>query len=108
METEKSVEVAKLLVVEEMENSDTACEVEAAKIDKSEYGVEVPIPTRPLLATMKFVAVEDPTTNWGVEPMALAFTERRPHGVVVETPSAPEKVEVPRFPWMVVVAVPPT
>jgi hypothetical protein len=55
-----------------------------------EPGVVVPMPTFPELATMKFWAVEEPTTNCGtLVPGALAFTERSAQGVVVATPMKP-------------------
>ena len=50
-------------------------------------GVEVPMPTSPLLLTNKFVAEDEPTTNCGAEPMPFAFTEKSPHGVDVPTPT---------------------
>ena len=49
----------------------------------------VPIPTNPLLATMKFVAVEEPMTNDGPVPITFGLMERKPHGEVVPSPRFP-------------------
>jgi hypothetical protein len=47
------------------------------------------MPTYPAFVTMRFVPVEEPTTNSGAVPMAFALTERRPQGLVVPTPTNP-------------------
>src|SRR3989338_3601304 len=52
-------------------------------------GVEVPIPTTPVFVIMKFVCVEEPTTNEGPEPMLFGFTERSAHGEVEPMPRRP-------------------
>jgi hypothetical protein len=53
-------------------------------------GVVVPIPTFPLFATMKFVAVDEPTTNFGAPfTNSFPFTESNPHGEVVPMPIRP-------------------
>ena len=58
-------------------------------IENIPHGDVVPMPTYPLLATMKFV-VEEPTTNCGAEPPSpFALTERRPQGDVVPRPVNP-------------------
>src|SRR3989344_3058046 len=56
---------------------------------KSANGVVVPIPTFPLLSTIKFVAVEDPTTNLLLAAPATGFTAKVAHGEVVPTPTNP-------------------
>ena len=64
------------------------------------------IPTKPELATTKLVAVEEPTTNWGMPFVsALPFTDKSPHGEVEPTPMLPLVVKLP---FEVVVALPPT
>src|SRR3989344_9039436 len=49
-------------------------------------GVEVEIPTTPVFVIIKFVCVDEPTTNEGPEPMLFGFTERRAQGEDVPTP----------------------
>ncbi len=49
-------------------------------------GDVVPIPTRPALSIIKFVAEEEPTTNEGPAPMFDGFTERDAQGVDVPIP----------------------
>jgi len=51
----------------------------------------VPIPNKPPLVTIRFVAVEEPMTNEGPE-MPLGFTERSPHGEVEAMPTLPELI----------------
>ena len=54
-------------------------------------GDVVPMPTRPPLVTMRFVADDEPTTNCGApEVRALPLMERRPQGVVEAMPVRPE------------------
>ena len=49
----------------------------------------MPAPTNPPLFTMNAVCVEDPTTKAGAVDDAIMLTERSPHGVEDEMPSAP-------------------
>src|SRR3989344_8364308 len=51
-------------------------------------GEVVPIPNKPPLVTIRFVAVEEPTTNEGPE-IPFGFTERSPQGEVVPIPILP-------------------
>lgn len=55
-------------------------------------GELVPIPTFPVLSTMKLVAEEEPITNAGAVPRLLASMESLPNGVVEPTPTFPDAV----------------
>ena len=104
LSTLKSVEVALVCEVQPIAKRillRKACEVEdAAKMENCANGEVVPTPTLPLLAMMKLVAVEEPTTNWGPVPMAFEFTLNWPQGVDEPIPRNPVAVNVE-------VAVPP-
>jgi hypothetical protein len=71
--------------------SDVASKSDADEVPNTEsfaYGDVVPTPTFPLLSTMKFVFVDEPTTNCGAVPFVTSeFTESRAHGVDVPIPT---------------------
>ena len=50
-----------------------------------------PMPTLPLFATNRLVAVEEPTTSWGAELLSGAVMESFAHGEVVPMPTLPPK-----------------
>ena len=52
-------------------------------------GEVVPIPTLPELSMRKFVAVEEPTTNWFEALPATGFMAKVAKGEVVPTPTFP-------------------
>ncbi len=55
-----------------------------------ELGLSNPTPTFPPFATIKLVAVDEPTTNCGAPlDSPFAFTERSPQGVEEPTPKFP-------------------
>ena len=56
-------------------------------------GDDVPTPTKPLLVTIKFVAVEDPTTNWLAASPAVGLMEKLAQGVEVPVPTFPFSVK---------------
>lgn len=60
------------------------------------------IPTLPLLLMTKFVAVEDPTTNWLLATPAVGLMTNDPQGVDEATPTFPfvamKRVDVPMRP----------
>ena len=58
------------------------------KIERSAEGDVEPTPTRPLLFTMKLVAVEEPIKKEG-PLMPLGFTESSAAGEVVPSPRFP-------------------
>lgn len=66
--------------------------VVAPTTDSFAYGEDVPMPTFPLLVTMKFVAVEDPMTNWFAAWPAIGLTASVAHGDVVPIPIFPPAV----------------
>ena len=55
-------------------------------MENNDVGLVVPIPTLPSFVTTKFVALEEPMTNEGPEPMLLGFTDRSAQGVDVPNP----------------------
>ena len=57
--------------------------------DNKEPGVVVPMPTRPAFVTMKFVAVEEPMTNWFSALPLVGFTAKVANGLVVPIPTLP-------------------
>lgn len=61
-------------------------------MDRILPGVVVPIPTYPLVSTMKSVCVEDPTAKDG-PLMPLGLIENNPQGEVVEMPKLPDTDE---------------
>jgi len=63
-------------------------EVEAPN-PKSAEGEVVAIPTLPANPTRKLVALEEPTTNAGFEPVLDALIENSPQGVEEDTPMKP-------------------
>src|SRR3990167_6782157 len=57
-------------------------------------GEVVPNPTLPVLLTMNWVRVDEPTTNPGtLVPSPLGLMDSKPQGVYEPTPTAPTKVE---------------
>ena len=92
LEMVKKVEVAKLLVVDPTVKRLSACEVEAAKTDKRDAGVEVPMPRNPVAplktsgATPEFpkVTVDDaysPPCSWSAVEVALTAVAPKVPGV---------------------------
>ena len=63
-----------------------------ATISSCFIGVEVPIPIYPLFPIMKFVAVDEPTTNAGAVPIPFGFTERSPHADDDAIPTFPPEL----------------
>ncbi len=67
--------------------------------ERSEPGVVEPMPTLPELLMMKFVAVDEPTTNWFEAVPATGLMAKVAKGVEVPTPTLPavlmKSVEVP-------------
>ncbi len=57
-------------------------------------GEVVPIPTKPLPVTKKFVAVDEPMTNWLLACPAIGLIANCAHGVVVEIPKLPQICDV--------------
>ena len=68
-----------------------SCEpVVEAMVSGQKVVVVVPMPTKPKLVTMRFVAVDEPITNCGTFAARLfPLIESRPQGEVVPTPTLP-------------------
>lgn len=72
------------------ENVDVAVEKFATPwTERSEPGVDVPIPTRPPLLIRKNDDAEEPTASAGLEPRLDVSTENCASGEVVPTPMRP-------------------
>ena len=56
-------------------------------VSGQKVGEVVPMPVKPAFVTMRFVAVDEPTTNCGtLVKRPLPLTESKPQGEVVPTP----------------------
>ena len=74
----------------ELPNDDGSKIFTGPAISKVCVGLAVPMPTLPLLATMKLVPVDDPTTKLGAEPFeTVGLTESCPQGELVPIPTKP-------------------